>query len=93
MKRLEQVAALVSAAGLAIVSYWLFFSWMGEDRRPRPAHSAVPAPASALETAAGLHQPLLALGVVEGGDVGADGLDAHRQPPALTEGGDPGQGA
>jgi hypothetical protein len=27
MKRLEQVAALVVAAGLAIVSYWLFFSW------------------------------------------------------------------
>ena len=27
IKRLEQVAALVVAAGLAIVSYWLFFSW------------------------------------------------------------------
>jgi len=26
VKRLEQVAALVVAAGLAIVSYWLFFS-------------------------------------------------------------------
>ena len=35
VKRLEQVAALVVAAGLAIVSYWLFFSWMGADRRPR----------------------------------------------------------
>jgi hypothetical protein len=34
VKRLEQVAALVVAAGLAIVSYWLFFSWMGQDRRP-----------------------------------------------------------
>jgi high-affinity Fe2+/Pb2+ permease len=27
LKRLEQVTALVVAAGLAIVSYWLFFSW------------------------------------------------------------------
>ena len=27
MRRLEQVTALVVAAGLAIVSYWLFFSW------------------------------------------------------------------
>ena len=27
MRRLEQVAALVVAAGLALVSYWLFFSW------------------------------------------------------------------
>ncbi|MEA5472898.1 hypothetical protein VB716_01505 [Synechococcus sp. CCY9201] len=37
MKRLEQVAALVVAAGLAIVSYWLFFSWAqggGAHRRP-----------------------------------------------------------
>lgn len=93
MKRLEQVAALVSAAGLAIVSYWLFFSWMGEDRRSRPTHSASPAPFAALETAAGLHQPLFALGVIEGRDVGPDRLDVHRQAPALAEGGDPGQGA
>ena len=27
LKRLEQVSAIVVAAGLAIVSYWLFFSW------------------------------------------------------------------
>jgi len=27
IRRLEQVAALVVAAGLALVSYWLFFSW------------------------------------------------------------------
>ncbi|MCS5700421.1 hypothetical protein NZK32_15375 [Cyanobium sp. FGCU-52] len=42
IKRLEQVAALVVAAGLAIVSYWLFFSWAqggGVDRRHRPARS------------------------------------------------------
>jgi len=49
IKRLEQVAALVVAAGLAIVSYWLFFSWAqggGVDRRHRPERSergAVPA--------------------------------------------------
>ena len=61
VKRLEQVAALVVAAGLAIVSYWLFFSWMGADRRPRR---------SALEAAPGLEQPLLARTVVEAGDVG-----------------------
>ncbi|WP_255111521.1 hypothetical protein [Synechococcus sp. RedBA-s] len=39
MKRLEQVAALVVAAGLAIVSYWLFFSWAQggrELRQPPP---------------------------------------------------------
>lgn len=42
IKRLEHVAALVVAAGLAIVSYWLFFSWAqggGADHRrlpPRP---------------------------------------------------------
>jgi high-affinity Fe2+/Pb2+ permease len=27
MRRLEQITAVVVAAGLAIVSYWLFFSW------------------------------------------------------------------
>lgn len=44
VKRLEQVAALVVAAGLAIVSYWLFFSWAqsgGEGHR-RPAPPAPP---------------------------------------------------
>jgi len=42
IKRLEQVAALIVAAGLAIVSYWLFFSWAqggGVDRRHRPERS------------------------------------------------------
>ena len=29
MLKLEQLAAVVVAAGLAIVSYWLFFSWAG----------------------------------------------------------------
>ena len=38
MRRLEQVTALVVAAGLAIVSYWLFFSWAGGGgyNRPKP---------------------------------------------------------
>ena len=60
VKRLEQVAALVVAAGLAIMSYWLFFSWMGQDRRPRR---------SALEAAPGLQQPLLGFRVVDAGQV------------------------
>lgn len=43
VKRLEQVAAVVIAAGLAIVSYWLFFSWAKrDDSQPRGA--PVPAP-------------------------------------------------
>ena len=40
-RRLEQVAALVVAAGLAIVSYWLFFSWaQGGGQRPQPTPPA-----------------------------------------------------
>ena len=39
MARLEQVTAIVVAAGLAIVSYWLFFSWAGggDHGRPKPS--------------------------------------------------------
>ena len=43
MVRLEQMAALVVAAGLAIVSYLLFFSWTGGggyERRQRAAPQA-----------------------------------------------------
>ena len=29
LKRLEHVSAVIVAAGLALVSYWLFFSWAG----------------------------------------------------------------
>ncbi|MCP9772704.1 hypothetical protein KBY66_08700 [Synechococcus sp. Tobar12-5m-g] len=43
VKRLEQVAALVVAAGLALVSHWLFFSWSQGERLPRPAPSQAPA--------------------------------------------------
>jgi len=47
IKRLEQVAALVVAAGLALVSYWLFFSWAqgggAQHRRlPPPRSMGVP---------------------------------------------------
>ena len=37
VKRLEQVVALVVAAGLALVSYWLFFSWSQGGRSDRLA--------------------------------------------------------
>ena len=47
MLKLEQLAALVVAAGLAIVSYLLFFSWAGGgsyERRERPAPQALVTP-------------------------------------------------
>lgn len=54
MRRLEQVAALVVAAGLALVSYWLFFSWAGgggtRERRVDPS----PAPQASLPVKAPL---------------------------------------
>ena len=41
MPKLEQLAAVVVAAGLALVSYWLFFSWAGgggsRERQRLPA--------------------------------------------------------
>ena len=79
VKRLEQVAALVVAAGLAIVSYWLFFSWMGTDKRPRR---------SALETAPGLEQPLLGVRVVDAVEVGLDLVAAHGQGPLAAQAAD-----
>ena len=44
MLKLEQLAALVVAAGLAIVSYLLFFSWAGGggyERRQRSTDRAL----------------------------------------------------
>jgi hypothetical protein len=84
IKRLEQVAALVVAAGLAIVSYWLFFSWAGGgDRRrplrPAPQSSGALKPAAASEAAAGLDHPLLGGPVVEAGQVVAHLVGTHRQ--------------
>jgi hypothetical protein len=79
IKRLEQVAALVVAAGLAIVSYWLFFSWAGggQDQRPQRLRSSEPA--------ASLKQPLLAVAVVEAGDVVPNVLGRDRQVELLSE--------
>ena len=43
LKRLEAVMALVVTAGLAVVSYWLFFSWaQGGGSRPQPFKAPVP---------------------------------------------------
>ena len=84
VKRLEQVAALVVAAGLAIVSYWLFFSWMGTDKRPRR---------SALEAAPCLEQPLLGFRVVDGAEVSLDLIAAHGQSPLAAQAADAGEGA
>lgn len=51
IRRLEQVAALVVAAGLALVSYWLFFSWAqgggAEHRLPARRAGVVGLPAAA----------------------------------------------
>tara|TARA_Y100001934_G_scaffold86032_1_gene106891 strand:+ start:488 stop:664 length:177 start_codon:yes stop_codon:yes gene_type:complete len=47
MLKLEQLAALVVAAGLAIVSYLLFFSWAGGggyERRQRGEPQALLTP-------------------------------------------------
>ena len=47
IKRLEQVAALVVAAGLALVSYWLVFSWAqggGAQHRRLPSPRSMGAP-------------------------------------------------
>jgi hypothetical protein len=90
IKRLEQVAAVVVAAGLAIVSYWLFFSWAqggGSDQRQRRSAPLTIPPRS--EAAAGLQQPLLAGAVVKGGDVGAHLLTVHWQSELLPQRHDP----
>lgn len=71
IKRLEQVTALVVAAGLAIVSYWLFFSWAGGGGPNRPG------PQRRSQAAAGLEQPLLAGAIAEGAEVGLDLLGRH----------------
>jgi hypothetical protein len=78
IKRLEQVAALVVAAGLALVSYWLFFSWAqggGAHRRQRPGPSSAapgqvsPRVANMSEPSASLQQPLLGGAVLQPNDV------------------------
>ena len=108
MKRLEQVAALVVAAGLAIVSYWLFFSWAqggGPQPRKTPRQSSLrvcvprgvtPALGStcprSLETPAGLDQPLLGGAIVEAGDMGLHLFGIDGKPLGITDLHDPAQG-
>ena len=75
IKRLEQVAALVVAAGLAIVSYWLFFSWAQGGGMKRPAPSSSP---STSQSTSSLEKPLFAGVVLEGGDVGLHLLSINR---------------
>lgn len=61
MLKLEQLAALVVAAGLAIVSYLLFFSWAGGggyERRERAEPQALLTPEAPELT--GRLSPLLA---------------------------------
>jgi hypothetical protein len=94
IKRLEQVAALVVAAGLAIVSYWLFFSWAqggGADQRQRRSLE-LPSPKPS-QAASRLEQPLLAGRIIEGGHMGPHLLPAHGQVQLLAQGHDPVEGA
>jgi hypothetical protein len=94
IKRLEQVAALVVAAGLAIVSYWLFFSWAqggGADQRQR--RSLRPPLASPSQSAAGLEQPLFAGRIVEGSHMAAHLVPSYGQVELLAEGHDVIQGS
>ena len=88
MQRVEQLTALVVTVGLAVVSYWLFFSWAegGGVRDRRPSRQSSEAPA-------GLHQPLLARPVVLGGQVTLHLLSGHRQAHAFADRHDPAQGA
>ena len=40
LKHLEHISAVIVAAGLALVSYWLFFSWAGGgDLQKREQHN------------------------------------------------------
>jgi hypothetical protein len=98
IKRLEQVAALVVAAGLAIVSYWLFFSWAQGNGVNRPGGRGErsgwglspqaqmhPVARVRSEASPGLEQPLFAGAVVEGGHVTAHLLSAHGQVELQAE--------
>jgi hypothetical protein len=91
IKRLEQLAALVVAAGLALVSYWLFFSWAqggGAHRRQKPGSSST-APlinsAARSQATASFEKPLLGGAVVQPGEMVAHLIAGDSQPPALAE--------
>jgi hypothetical protein len=94
IKRLEQVAALVVAAGLALVSYWLFFSWAqggGAHRRQRPGPSSAapalvtPRSPAVSETSTGLEQPLLGGVVLQTGDMLPHLLGGDSQPQRIAD--------
>lgn len=100
IKRLEQVAALIVAAGLALMSHWLFFRWAqggGVERRhpQRQSRSVLPEPVPGAsgeegqrssETSAGLDQPLLGVLVVQARDMGFHLFGIHGKAPFGTDG-------
>jgi hypothetical protein len=102
IRRLEQVVALVVAAGLALVSYWLFFSWArgggAEHRLPGRSRSLLLAPPPALlalgagegdsKSAAGLQQPPVGGPIVEALQVGLHQLGRDGQALGLADGHD-----
>lgn len=87
------------AAGLALVSYWLFFSWArgggAEHRLPGRPRSLLESPAApwrvvrgdapGSEAATGLEQPAAGGAVVEGFKVGPHQLGGDRQALGLAD--------
>lgn len=86
LERLEQISAIVVAVGLALVSYWLFFSWAGggdAQDRPRPdtrAARCLP-DLQASKTPTGLVQPAAATGILQFGHEAAHLLWRDRESP------------
>jgi hypothetical protein len=98
IKRLEQVTALVVAAGLAVVSYWLFFSWAGGGggiNRPSQPRRPVSQPVSQLvsQSAPRLEQPLLAGGIIERAEMALHVLGTDRQSAGIAQLNNSGQGS
>ena len=104
IKRLEQIAALVVAAGLALVSYWLFFSWAqggGSHKRQLPVRSALPPPQGRLvveparnsKPSPRLEQPALGFTVIEAGDMVAHILGTDGESLGGADGHDPTEGS
>jgi hypothetical protein len=91
IKRLEQLAALVVAAGLALVSYWLFFSWAqggGAHRRQKPGTSSTVPLVNQVRTSqatAGLEEPLFGGAVVKPREMLAHLVSRDGQTPTITE--------
>ena len=89
MLKLEQLAALVVAAGLAIVSYLLFFSWAGGGGYERRERAEPPSS----QTASRLDQPALAVVVVKAGQMVAHLLRRDGKPQLVAQAADAGHGA